>query len=697
MFRKLVSNLPFSPSLINQLSFYSKRLKKEQFTRKLGLIFTALALVVQTLTLLVPAQATLAANSNDIVYGGNGKSKAGIISAYAKNEDQLGRKDIQKIFNQYGIYSGNLNTAKTVKIQSTVKNNYWSIGRAPRGSGQELAVQINNGPKIYSRTLHGWAADKWWDALEINTDRGKRWIILECGNIVTQASSETHPDIKLEKKVDKPNAKKGEKVTFTLKATNIGDGIARNAFTYDDAPIGLDLVNDGLSKNISSARKWSSNRYDLAPGKSITHKIKAVVTKWGPLNLNNRACSEYFDVNIYNNCDTAKVSVPNGCLIPGKETLPADDPSCKTNPNLEITKTSSKKDLRVDEEFDYTLTVKNEGDVNLKNTVVRDLAPEEIEFTQVKEPGATAFTPVQNPRDYVSKTFGLNKGASITITLKAKALKANKEAIKNTACVLSTGNNETAGSCDDEVITVTETCPTNPKLEKDDPGCAVCPIEGKENLSIDDAGCKPCDESKVGQDGKDLSCLELHKKARNITQQLNDANGTKAKSGDTIEYTLSVKNSSKETRKGFVIEENMQDVLEYADIIDASGAQFTTSPVKMLSWTPVDIQPNETVTRTVLIKIKSEIPITPASTSDPLSYDMKLVNVYGDTVQISLPQAPIKTVEQTITTLPSTGLGTNVAISTVLIMSATYFYFRSRLMVKEVGLVKQQFNYGIGV
>ena len=141
----------------------------------------------------------------------------------------------------------------------------------------------------------------------------------------------------------------------------------------------------------------------------------------------------------------------------------------------------------------------------------------------------------------------------------------------------------------------------------------------------------------------------------------------------------------------------MQDVLEYADIIDASGAQFTTSPVKMLSWTPVDIQPNETVTRTVLIKIKSEIPITPASTSDPLSYDMKLVNVYGDTVQISLPQAPIKTVEQTITTLPSTGLGTNVAISTVLIMSATYFYFRSRLMVKEVGLVKQQFNYGIGV
>ena len=697
MFRKLVSNLPFSPSLINQLGFYSKRLKKEQFTRKLGLIFTALALVVQTMTLLVPAQATLAASTNDIIYNGNGKTKSGIITAYTQNRDQLGRRDIQKIFNHYRMYSGNLQTAKVVKIQSTTTNNYWSIGRAPRGSGQELPVQIPNGPKIYTRTLHGWAANKWWDALEVDTDQGKRWVILECGNIVTQTSSEKKPNLKLEKSVDKPNAKKGDKVTFTLKTTNIGDGIARNAYTYDDAPAGLDLTNEGASPAIKSSRRWNSSRYDLAPGKSITHKIKAVVTKWGPISLTNKACVDFFDVNIYNNCDTAKVTIPSGCLIPGKEALPADDPSCKTNPNLEIIKTSNKRTLKVNEEFEYTLVVKNKGDVNLRNTVVRDLAPDEIEFTQVKEPGANSFTTLKNPRDYVSETFSLNKGASITITLKAKVLKANQEAIKNTACVLSTGNNETAGSCDDETITVTENCPTNPSLAKDAPGCAVCPIDGKEKLNIDDPGCKPCDETKTDVSGKDLSCLDLHKKARNITQQIVDANGTRAAAGDTIEYTLSVTNRSKEIRKDFVIEENLSDILEYADVIDASGAEFTTLPVKMLTWNPVDIQPNETIARTVLIKIKSEIPMTPASTSDPLSYDMKLVNVYGDTVQIDLPKTTIKTVEQTVTTLPSTGLGANVAISTILIMSASYFYFRSRLMVKEVGLVKQQFNYGSGV
>ena len=38
-----------------------------------------------------------------------------------------------------------------------------------------------------------------------------------------------------------------------------------------------------------------------------------------------------------------------------------------------------------------------------------------------------------------------------------------------------------------------------------------------------------------------------------------------------------------------------------SDIIDASGATYTQSPVRLLTWQPVSIQPNETVTRTILI------------------------------------------------------------------------------------------------
>ena len=70
MFRKIISNLPFSPSLINELGFYAKRLRKEEATRRIGLILTALALVVQSFATFSPPESANAANSGDLVYGG---------------------------------------------------------------------------------------------------------------------------------------------------------------------------------------------------------------------------------------------------------------------------------------------------------------------------------------------------------------------------------------------------------------------------------------------------------------------------------------------------------------------------------------------------------------------------------------------------------------------------------------------------
>lgn len=713
MFRKLISNLPFSPSLINQLSFYSKRLKKEQFTRKLGLLFTILALVVQTLTVMAPAKATLAVSGNDIVYGGGNKAELQRVLSkgcdnYITRSSPNGRCDIKTIYGAYGITAANLANAQQVSITSSAANNYWSLGRAPRGdppgAHTEVERQIPGGPLLFSRTLYGWAPNHSWPALRVQTSQGVRWLLTDCGNVVTQETPQKPvtppPNVTITKSVDRPVVNKGDKVIFTVKVTNgRGAGTAKNVLIYDDAPEGLDLQNDGLgSQPIKSARHWETkSRFNMGPGQSYTYKINAIVTKPGPLTLTNKACVDVFDINVYDNCDTVPVTVRQPCPIPGKEQYPVGAPECRTNPNLEIKKTSSAKNLKVGESFDYTLTVTNKGDVNLPQVYVRDLAPDQIEFISAKQPGESTFTPVSNKRDFVSKPFALAKKKSVTFNLKAKAIGASSSEINNQACALSKTSNPPVGSCSETTVKITEVCPTNSKLGKNDAGCKPCPIDGKSNIGIDDAACKPCDETKQGVDGKDISCLELHKKARNITQQLPDATTKAANAGDMVEYTLTVKNSSKQVRKAFVIEENMEDVLEYADLQDASGATFTESPVRMLSWAPIDIKPNETVVRTILVKIKSVIPTTPASTSDPLSNDMKLVNVYGNTVEIELPSNPIKTVEQTVSTLPSTGLGTNIIIGTVLLMAATYFYFRSRLMVKELGLVRQQFNYGAAV
>ncbi|QWQ31550.1 hypothetical protein KOY49_00760 [Candidatus Minimicrobia vallesae] len=71
MFKKIISRLPYSPSMIHSLGFYAKRLRKEEATRKIGLILTALALiVVQSFTVFSPPESANAADSSDLIYGG---------------------------------------------------------------------------------------------------------------------------------------------------------------------------------------------------------------------------------------------------------------------------------------------------------------------------------------------------------------------------------------------------------------------------------------------------------------------------------------------------------------------------------------------------------------------------------------------------------------------------------------------------
>jgi len=89
MFRKIVSNLSFSPALVGQLGFYAKRLRKEEATRRLGLIFVVLALIVQSLAVFQAPESANAANQNDFVAGGIGKSINNFLAPYDANSNNL--------------------------------------------------------------------------------------------------------------------------------------------------------------------------------------------------------------------------------------------------------------------------------------------------------------------------------------------------------------------------------------------------------------------------------------------------------------------------------------------------------------------------------------------------------------------------------------------------------------------------------
>ncbi|MBC7746794.1 hypothetical protein H7Y40_02310 [Pedobacter sp.] len=203
MFRKLVSSLSFSPALVGQLGFYARRLKKEQATRRLGLIFTALALVMQSFAVLTPPEPANAANPSDMMYGGV-SSKAQLLTAY--DNSARGNGDIKNIYDYVGITRDEIANTKESTMNSRQKGTgaggWVSWGRVHRFSAANGEVQHNaNGVTVYSRP--NWLYDTSSYAKKKGTTQyafvgysasiGEFAILKGCGNLVTTKLPVTPP------------------------------------------------------------------------------------------------------------------------------------------------------------------------------------------------------------------------------------------------------------------------------------------------------------------------------------------------------------------------------------------------------------------------------------------------------------------------------------------------------------------------
>ncbi len=222
-------------------------------------------------------------------------------------------------------------------------------------------------------------------------------------------------------------------------------------------------------------------------------------------------------------------------------------------------------------------------------------------------------------------------------------------------------------------------CGYNKYIPYNSPQC-FRPCQYNSQIPVTDSACKPCDKSSSSQDA--LACVAVHKTASNLTVNVINADGTTANPGDTILYTLYAQNTGKATVKGYVFQENLNDVLDYADVTDLHGGTMGSDGIA--SWPAQDIAPAQTATIQVTVKVKDPVPQTPASTSDPAHFDLTMTNVYGNTINIKVPGSVTKTVETaTTTTLPNTGPGTSLFAAAVIIMVAGYFYGRARLLARE--------------
>ncbi len=216
--------------------------------------------------------------------------------------------------------------------------------------------------------------------------------------------------------------------------------------------------------------------------------------------------------------------------------------------------------------------------------------------------------------------------------------------------------------------------------------------------------CKAClDDAKVWY--KDTTCkpsFELSKKVRNVTQGLVDANNTTARPGDQLEYTLTVKNVGKD-QGDYTMTDNAADILQYAELVDIGDGHLATPPTSpdatlvptTIAWpTFGTMKPGSIIQRTLLIKIKTTIPATPMNVSNRQSYDCRITNTFGNTINVGVDCPPEKVVEQVATQLPHTGPTENIIFSGIVLAVVVYFYARSRQTSQEIRLIRRDFNAG---
>jgi len=537
MFRKLISNLPFQPSLLADVAFYAKRLKKETAIRRIGAIMLLVGFSMQLFTVAFPPQSSLATDWGDIVYGAH--SKNDILNAYKNNVDQLGRTDIQAIYNHYGITEAQIQNA----TEATITDSAQTLINTSRSTTKvaQTFIPINNAVNggIYEFNLKYWRNSRFssngYPTITGISQYGFRfWILLGgCGNIIYEQGAKK-PILEISKTLTStPQPKVGDTTTFDIRFRNTGAISAQNVVIADDLPTQLEYLSFTATADLAFTQK----------GQRLEWRI----------------------------------------------------------PNTDSTLSSGERW--------HQISIK----------------------TKAKEPAKN-----------VCNTAGI-----------ASSNASGQNSAQNTACVN---------------ITTIPTCADTPTL----PECKPPPTPSNPIIVTD-------------------------KSVTNNTQSIADANNTTAQPGDTLTYNLFITNKGNAPRENLKLDgeysEDVRDILEYADITVLNDA-ILNDQTKKLSWAPVSLAPGQTITKTFTVKVKNPLPATPISASNPLSYDFSMHNVYGRNVTVNLPKPASKAVEQTVTQLPNTGPPMSMAIAVLGVMIVGYFYYRNRLLNKELAIIQKEFKSG---
>jgi uncharacterized repeat protein (TIGR01451 family) len=644
MFKKLVSNLPFNPGLIQQVSFYGKRLHKEQAVRKMSFLFMGATLLVNIIAFSIPAQNTLATSENDIIYGA--KSKTTVLNAYDNDRDGKGRTDIQDIYNFYGITRADIANAASVNVRSNERN-FTTTGRWLSPGDDDAQTIPGAQTTVYERSLRVWDIENpvndYPAITGTATGNGKLkgqkfWILLKgCGNITYVAQPKT-PKVEIKKtRLSADKLRPGSSVSYRIDYRNSGNAAATGTVIGDTLNAGLSYISASPApSNGPTGNHLEWNIGNLEPSSewhqiTITASVKNIATASAEIcniagiytSNAGGAPSENPCFTVDNRCPGTETPAPDGdiakCTItcPDGSTVPFNEPDKCPTPVITCV------DLVLIQSPDW-----NQRTVRLSTRMPAGSEIGKVSFLLDGKPVGSKDNPGETEEYTYTNLSEGDHAYSVRYDIKK-------------------GDLRTSASC-----------AINDKVTKPVPGISAI------------------------------------KRAKNKTKDISDANGTTASAGDIIEYSLTTTNSGTGAANGYIIKpDSLGRVLEYADMKEVGDATFDSS-TQQLSWAPIDIKPGESVTKVFSVQIKSPIPTTAPSTSDPAGRQYTICNKYGNEtcVKIDKPFAPA--VQGTAEQLPHTGPGESLFLTFLAVCLVGFFYSRSRVLAKEIDIVRYEYSKG---
>ena len=183
MFRKIVTELIYSPALAGSLGEYIKKLRNERAKRQIGVIFVLLALTVQLFAVLFPPESANASNPEVFIDGGIQS-----IDGYLRYYDQNTR-NIRELLTSLEISRADVESAHLLALPSSTAASMWFTQNNRDKDAFAYPFQTSSGKQeiAYYRPL-----DKSYESAQAyvgSSAKTGEWfaVVKSSGNLITEA------------------------------------------------------------------------------------------------------------------------------------------------------------------------------------------------------------------------------------------------------------------------------------------------------------------------------------------------------------------------------------------------------------------------------------------------------------------------------------------------------------------------------